>query len=140
MAFELLLIPEDELSMVKEQYRYHIDSYSGMWVVDAESSECLLFVGRDYLDPTVPSLFVLLNRSQNEKYYFEILERRYCAQRHLEQWLTTEDAKPDYVVVLKLGDGCKLNSDIIKTKICKAMQALNKRSDIEFIFIPHWNR
>jgi hypothetical protein len=140
MAFELTAISEDELPMVKEKYRLHIGSYRGKWVVDPESSDCLLFEGRDYLDPTVPSLFVLLNRNRQEYCYFEIVEMHYCATRHIEGFLSPDDREPDYVVVLKSNEGCKSNPDIIKTKICDAMRVLKRNVDLQFLFIPRWGR
>ncbi len=138
MAFEFVSINDDYLPLVKEKYRLHIDSYGAKWVVDPESSDCLLFTGRDYLDPTVPSGFVLLNRNWQEYWYFEILEMHYCARRHIEGFLSPNDLKPDYVVVLKSNEDGESNPDLIKTKICDAMRVLKRNADLQFLFIPRW--
>ena len=125
--------------MVKERFKAHVDSYAGKWAIDPESSDCLLFSGRDYLDPTMPSHFVLLNKDRKVSYFFEVLAMQY-ARRHLEGWLSPEDAAPDFVVVLKLAEDCIVNPDIIKTKICDAMRALERNTDLQLLFIPHWAR
>jgi hypothetical protein len=139
MAFELIEISADDLPMVKEKFMAHFHSYAGQWVIDPESSDCLLFTGRDYLDPTVPSHFVLLNKDRKVSYLFEVLAMQY-ARRHVEGWLSYEHAAPDFVLVLKLAEDCLANADIIKTKICDAMRALERNADLQFLFIPHWGR
>ncbi|WP_156939047.1 hypothetical protein [Deefgea rivuli] len=139
MAFKLLPISDDYLPMVKEISSLHISSYRQTWAIDPESSDCLIFIGRDYLDPSVPSYFALLTRNQKEHWSFEMLSIRYCGQRHIEDFLLQDEPKPDYVVVLKPNESYQSNPDIIKTKIRDAVRALEKRPGLEFLFIPRWN-
>lgn len=139
MAFELTEISADDLSMVKEKFMAHFVSYAGKWVIDPESSDCLLFTGRDYLDPTIPSHFVLLNKDRKVSCFFEVLGMQY-ARRHVEGSLSLEDSAPDFVVVLNLVEDYIVNPDIIKTKICDAMRALKRNTDLQLLFIPSWGR
>ncbi len=139
MTFERQPIDEESIAMVRQfSCSSQWDAYGDIWAIDLQTSDCLFFYGRDVLDPTIQTEFVLLTADRKDRWNVEVISSNWMPAQYLATLLSPGTPNPDYVAVLRLKSRQPPNTAPPQELAREALMVLEQRSELKVIFVPDW--
>ena len=138
MTFELQLIDEDSIEGIRDLVGSQWNAYGGKWAIDRHTSDYLYFAGRDVLDPTIPSSFVLRTNNRQDSWHVEVLSARYVPDEYLAFLAPSGTPDRDCVAVLKSFSTYSVHTEPPHETASQALRVLEQKQELNVIFVPDW--